>query len=66
MFIHKHHKTVPLPTPVTKWYTLQKAAALSFCHGKDDWKLPEVTVIKSKGLEKKKNTTANIHSNALF
>lgn len=47
------------PTPVTKRYTLQKAASLSFCHGKDgkeDWKLSEVTVIKSRGLEKKKTT----------
>ena len=48
------------PTPVTKRYTLQKAAASSFCHGKDgkeDWKLSEVTVIKSKGLEKKKHNS---------
>lgn len=56
------------PTPVIKRYTFQKTASSSFCHGKDgkdNWKLSEVTVIKSKGLEKKKNTTGNIHSNAL-
>lgn len=47
-----------LPTPATKRYTLQKTESLSFCHEndrKEDWKWSEITVIKSKGLEREEN-----------